>query len=101
MFAFVFVFVIGYPMRKRPFYAHPEPDNSRRSKLVDLLFRGLELVACGQPRHGNPDYVQPRPALRERKMDPSQLSRYWDAFKHELPAQGGFGPPVGPSDERA
>ncbi|EED6225799.1 aspartate--tRNA(Asn) ligase, partial [Salmonella enterica subsp. enterica serovar Haifa] len=32
--------VEGYPMRKRPFYTHPQPDDERWSNSFDLLFRG-------------------------------------------------------------
>jgi nondiscriminating aspartyl-tRNA synthetase len=82
-----FLFVVGYPMRKRPFYTHPDPDNLERSNSFDLLFRGLELVTGGQRRHRYADYLQ---ALGERGMDPSPLGGYLEAFKHGMPPHGGF-----------
>jgi nondiscriminating aspartyl-tRNA synthetase len=35
-----FLVVTGYPMRKRPFYTHPDPDRPGFSRGFDLLFRG-------------------------------------------------------------
>ena len=35
-----FLFVAGYPMVKRPFYTHPDPDRPAYSNSFDLLFRG-------------------------------------------------------------
>ena len=52
-----FVAVEGYPMRKRPFYTHPQPGNERWSNSFDLLFRGVELVMGGRRLHRHADYV--------------------------------------------
>jgi nondiscriminating aspartyl-tRNA synthetase len=38
-----FLFVVGYPMVKRPFYTHPQPDQPECSNSFDLLFRGLNI----------------------------------------------------------
>ena len=46
-----FLAVEGYPMRKRPFYTHPQPGDERWSNSFDLLFRGVELVTGGQRLH--------------------------------------------------
>ena len=46
-----FLFVSGYPMAKRPFYTHPDPERPAVSNSFDLLFRGLELVTGGQRLH--------------------------------------------------
>ena len=58
-----FVAVEGYPMVKRPFYTHPQPDDPRWSNSFDLIFRGLELVTGGQRLH--------RPS-RLRRRDPGE-----------------------------
>ena len=58
-----FVFVTGYPMRKRPFYTHPDPADPTYSNGFDLLFRGVELVTGGQRLHRYADYVE---ALQRR-----------------------------------
>ena len=52
-----FLFVVGYPMVKRPFYTHPDPDRPGYSRGFDLLFRGLELVTGGQRLHRYADYL--------------------------------------------
>jgi nondiscriminating aspartyl-tRNA synthetase len=82
-----FLFVVGYPMRKRPFYTHPDPDDVEHSNSFDLLFRGLEVVTGGQRLHRYADYLR---ALQEREMDPGPLAGYLEAFKHGMPPHGGF-----------
>ena len=82
-----FLYVTGYPMGKRPFYTHPDPERPGFSNGFDLLFRGLELVTGGQRLHRVADY---RAALAERGMDPEPLGWYLDAFAHGMPPHGGF-----------
>jgi nondiscriminating aspartyl-tRNA synthetase len=82
-----FLFVVGYPMAKRPFYTHPEPERPEFSNSFDLLFRGLELVTGGQRLHRYQDYLA---ALQGRGLDPAPLSGYLEAFKYGLPPHGGF-----------
>ncbi len=68
-----FVAAEGYPMTKRPFYTHPQPDDKRWPNSFDLLFRGLELVTGGQRLHRHSDYLA---AIRARGEDPSRYSGY-------------------------
>jgi nondiscriminating aspartyl-tRNA synthetase len=82
-----FVLVMGYPMSKRPFYTHPDPDRPGFSRGFDLLFRGLELVTGGQRLHLAADYLA---ALLGRGMDPEPFGWYLDAFAHGMPPHGGF-----------
>ena len=51
------LFVTGYPMAKRPFYTHPQPDRPAYSNSFDLLFRGMEIITGGQRLHRYEDYV--------------------------------------------
>src|SRR5262245_36484864 len=51
------LFVTGFPMIKRPFYTHPDPDRPAYSRGFDLLFRGVELVTGGQRLHRYGDYL--------------------------------------------
>lgn len=81
------LFVTGYPMRKRPFYTHPEPADGRWSNSFDLLFRGLEIVTGGQRLHRYDDYVA---ALDLRRMDHAPFTGYLEAFRHGMPPHGGF-----------
>lgn len=82
-----FLFVVGYPMVKRPFYTHAQPERPEYSNSFDLLFRGLELVTGGQRLHRYDDYVA---ALASRGQDPAQLAGYLDAFRYGMPPHGGF-----------
>jgi nondiscriminating aspartyl-tRNA synthetase len=82
-----FVAVEGYPMAKRPFYTHPQPDDDRWSNSFDLLFRGLELVTGGQRLHTPSSYDA---AIRARGEDPAAYASYLQAFEHGMPPHGGF-----------
>lgn len=81
------LFVTGYPMRKRPFYTHPQPNDPRWSNSFDLLFRGLEIVTGGQRLHRYDDYLL---ALTQRGIDPAPFAGYLEAFRYGMPPHGGF-----------
>jgi nondiscriminating aspartyl-tRNA synthetase len=81
------VYVTGYPMAKRPFYTHPDPDRPQWSNSFDLLFRGLEIVTGGQRLHQYDDYLA---ALAGRSIDPGGFAGYLMAFRHGMPPHGGF-----------
>ena len=82
-----FLFVTGYPMVKRPFYTHPDPERPAWSRSFDLLFRGMELVTGGQRLHRHGDYLA---ALAARGEDPGHYAGYLDTFRHGMPPHGGF-----------
>jgi nondiscriminating aspartyl-tRNA synthetase len=82
-----FLFVTGYPMVKRPFYTHPDPDRPGYSCSFDLLFRGMELVTGGQRLHNHGDYLA---ALAARGQDPGPYAGYLQVFSHGMPPHGGF-----------
>ncbi len=82
-----FLFVTGYPMVKRPFYTHPDPQRPEYSNSFDLLFRGLELVTGGQRLHRYEDYLA---ALAARGLDPAAFATYLQAFRYGMPPHGGF-----------
>jgi nondiscriminating aspartyl-tRNA synthetase len=81
-----FLFVIGYPMVKRPFYTHPDPACPEFSNSFDLLFRGLELATGGQRLHRYEDYCR---ALNERGMSHEPLDSFLKTFRHGMPPHGG------------
>lgn len=82
-----FLFVTGYPMIKRPFYTHPEPERPEYSNSFDLLFRGMELITGGQRRHRYEDY---KAALTAANLSPEPFAAYLEAFRHGMPPHGGF-----------
>ncbi|MGK4584622.1 aspartate--tRNA(Asn) ligase [Kitasatospora sp. HPMI-4] len=82
-----FLFVVGYPMAKRPFYTHPDPARPAYSNSFDLLFRGLELVTGGQRLHRHEDYLA---ALAARGEPAEPYESYLQAFAHGMPPHGGF-----------
>jgi nondiscriminating aspartyl-tRNA synthetase len=82
-----FLFVTGYPMRKRPFYTHPDPADPAYSNGFDLLFRGVELVTGGQRLHRYEDYLAALGAAGE-PLEP--YAGYLDGFRYGMPPHGGF-----------
>ena len=81
------LFVTGYPMSKRPFYTHPDPERPGYSRGFDLLFRGLELVTGGQRLHLYDDYIR---ALDAYGLTGDGMEGYLEAFKYGMPPHGGF-----------
>jgi nondiscriminating aspartyl-tRNA synthetase len=81
------LFVTGYPMAKRPFYTHADPDRPAYSRSFDLVFRGIELVTGGQRLHKYGDYLA---ALAVRGEDPAPYAGYLQTFRHGMPPHGGF-----------
>jgi nondiscriminating aspartyl-tRNA synthetase len=82
-----FVFVTGFPMVKRPFYTHPDPERPEVSNSFDLIFRGLELITGGQRLHRYEDYVA---ALAVRGQSIEAYDGYLQAFRYGMPPHGGF-----------
>ena len=87
MFGSDFLFVSGYPMVKRPFYTHPDPDRPGYSNSFDLLFRGTELVTGGQRLHRYGDYLA---ALDRAGYSHEPFEQYLEAFRYGMPPHGGF-----------
>ncbi|HKD77601.1 MAG TPA: aspartate--tRNA(Asn) ligase, partial [Ktedonobacterales bacterium] len=83
-----FLFVTGYPMRKRPFYTHPDPERPGYSKSFDLILRGSEIVTGGQRLHRYGDYLA---ALEHAHLSADSFAWYLDAFRYGMPPHGGFG----------
>jgi len=82
-----FLFVTGYPMQKRPFYTHPDPQRPEYSYSFDLLFRGTELITGGQRLHRYEDYLT---ALSKANLPTEPFESYLEAFRYGMPPHGGF-----------
>ncbi len=93
-----FLYVTGYPMRKRPFYTHPDPARPEFSNAFDLIFRGTELVSGGQRLHRYEDYLA---ALEARGLPLEPFADYLDAFRYGMPPHGGFAHGAGAAADAA
>lgn len=82
-----FLFVTGYPMVKRPFYTHPDPERPAYSNSFDLLFRGTELITGGQRLHLYADYLA---ALARAGYPTEPFATYLETFRYGMPPHGGF-----------
>lgn len=81
-----FVFITGYPTRKRAFYTYEHEDQAPFSTGFDLLFRGLEINSGSQRMH---DYDTMVARMEERGLDPQKFSFYLQGHKYGFPPHGG------------
>ncbi len=82
-----FLFVTGYPTKKRAFYTAPDPARPEYSNSFDLLFRGTELVSGSQRLHRYDDYLA---VLEERGLPREPFEGYLEAMRYGMPPHGGF-----------
>ena len=82
-----FVFIYGYPTRKKPFYVYPNPEEPEYNEGMDLICRGVEWLSGGR-RINN--YNQLNEHVELWKMDPSKIKMFLEAFKYGVPPEGGF-----------
>ena len=82
------VFATGLPASKMKFY-HMKGENDT-ALSADLLFRGVEIATAPQREHR---YDVLLTQMKEAGIDPNSpgFAPYVSAFKHGLPAHGGFG----------
>ncbi|MCZ6793958.1 MAG: aspartate--tRNA(Asn) ligase [Planctomycetota bacterium] len=82
-----FLYVVGFPLSKRPMYTDFREDDPEVSRSFDLLFRGLEVTTGSQRIHDHDLLVE---KMRERRLDPEKYAYYLSAFKHGMPPHGGL-----------
>ena len=82
-----FVFIYGYPTRKKPFYVYPNPDEPEYNEGMDLICRGVEWLSGGR-RINN--YDQLNEHVKLWGMDPNKIKMFLEAFKYGVPPEGGF-----------
>ena len=82
-----FVFIYGYPTRKKPFYVYPNPENPEFNEGMDLICRGVEWLSGGRRIN---EYDQLMKHVEEWNMDPEKVKMFLEAFKYGVPPEGGF-----------
>jgi nondiscriminating aspartyl-tRNA synthetase len=82
-----FVFIYGYPTRKKPFYVYPNPNEPEYNEGMDLICRGVEWLSGGR-RINN--YEQLNEHVKLWGMDPNKIKMFLEAFKYGVPPEGGF-----------
>jgi nondiscriminating aspartyl-tRNA synthetase len=80
------VYVVGFPLRSRPFYTAPR-GTSGAAQSFDLLFRGLEITTGGQRLH---EREQLEKALQARGLETSAFESHLKMFELGMPPHGGF-----------
>lgn len=83
-----FVFLTQYPKSIRPFYSHPNRENSSFTDTFDLIFRGVEIASGGQRIH---DYKELVENIKKHQLNPEDFKHYLDIFKYGMPPHGGWG----------
>ncbi|MBN1444059.1 MAG: aspartate--tRNA(Asn) ligase [Planctomycetes bacterium] len=81
------LYVVGFPLAKRPVYTAFREDDPETSRSFDLLFRGLEITTGSQRIHEH-DLLVAR--MRERGLDAGEYDYYLSAFRHGMPPHGGL-----------
>lgn len=81
------VFVLGFPLKARPFYTAPRGSDQKAAQSFDLLFRGLEITTGGQRLHARGELEV---ALRARGIDPASFESHLRLFEFGMPPHGGF-----------
>lgn len=82
-----FVFIYGYPTRKKPFYVYPNPEEPEFNEGMDLICRGIEWLSGGRRIN---KYDQLQEHVKEWGMDPNKIKMFLEAFKYGVPPEGGF-----------
>jgi nondiscriminating aspartyl-tRNA synthetase len=82
-----FVFIYGYPTRKKPFYVYPNPEEPEYNEGMDLICRGVEWLSGGR-RINN--YEQLNEHIKLWNMNPDKVKMFLEAFKYGVPPEGGF-----------
>jgi nondiscriminating aspartyl-tRNA synthetase len=82
-----FVFIYGYPTRKRAFYIYPNAENPEFNEGMDLICRGVEWLSGGRRIN---DYNQLMDHVKTWEMDENKIKSFLEAFKYGVPPEGGF-----------
>ncbi|MBP6990271.1 MAG: Asp-tRNA(Asn)/Glu-tRNA(Gln) amidotransferase subunit GatA [Spirochaetes bacterium] len=83
-----FVYVVGYPVKKRPMYTMPDERVPGYTRSFDLLYRGIEITTGGQRIH---DYEMLKENMKMLGFNPAEFRSYLDTFRFGMPPHGGLG----------
>lgn len=83
-----FVYIVGYPVKKRPMYTMQDERLPGYTRSFDLLYRGLEITTGGQRIH---NYEKLRENMIAFGLNPHAYKDYLESFKFGMPPHGGLG----------
>ncbi len=81
-----FIFITNFPYSARSFYVMKDKDGV--TQTFDLLFKGVEITSGAQREHRYDFLIN---NIKEKGLNPEDLSFYTDFFKYGCPPHGGFG----------
>lgn len=82
------VYIVGYPIKKRPMYTMPDERLPGYTRSFDLLYNGLEITTGGQRIN---DYDMLKKNIIAFGGNPAAFKNYLDIFKYGMPPHGGLG----------
>ncbi|KFM63678.1 Aspartate--tRNA ligase, cytoplasmic, partial [Stegodyphus mimosarum] len=77
-----------FPLKVRPFYTMPDPNNPKLSNSYDMYMRGEEIISGSQRIH-DPDFLRLR--ATEHGIDLEKIKSYIESFKYGAPPHAGGG----------
>ncbi len=83
-----FVYIVGYPLKKRPMYTMHDERLPGYSRSFDLLFKGLEITTGGQRIH---DFNMLKKSMKKKGFNPNEFKEYLQCFEFGMPPHGGLG----------
>jgi aspartyl-tRNA synthetase len=83
-----FYFVTDWPRASKPFYIHPDYEDSSRCLAFDLMYKEQELASGGQRVHEKELLVS---NLRAQGLEPESFKYYLEAFEYGMPPHAGWG----------
>jgi len=84
------VFITGFPASDMKFYHYRNDTNPEVADRFDLLFRGVEIITGSRREHRYDKLIEQLKAMAGNP-EASGYKYYLQAFRHGLPAHGGFG----------
>lgn len=77
-----------FPLKVRPFYTMPDPNNPKYSNSYDLFMRGEEIMSGAQRIHDSQFLIE---RCKHHEVDIEKIKAYIDAFRFGAPPHAGGG----------